>query len=273
MSGSGMCPACAGELPVGRGGWPNSPCACGSRAAPVCRGCWGPPFCECGAGTRPRIVREVAPPQFRAMAGAELRKFGSGECRAVGRKIVGHAAVFNRASRNLGGYVETILPHAFDGALSEGRNVQARYNHMPQFVIGDTDSGSLTVQPDATGLAYEVEPGPEHQWLLKAVQRGDVRGSSFAFNQLGGGEERWGETAAGSLIREIRSVGSLLDVAPVDSPAYPAAEAEVRMAPARRSGLDAETAMRVLDGKLIPPGPLDPHTAQMILERRWRSGR
>jgi hypothetical protein len=214
------------------------------------------------------------------MAVAEVRKFGTGECRAVGRKITGHAAIFDRASRNLGGFVEIVRPHAFDGALSERRQaVKARYNHADAFTLGSTDDGRLNIWPDSIGLAYEVEPGPEHQWLLRAVQRGDVTGSSFAFNMLGGGRDRWGLNEAGALMREVQEVGQLVDVAPVDSPAYPAAEASVRslsgqqarlaMLERRRMPLDAETARRHLERKRCPPGA-DPREAQRVLERKWR---
>jgi hypothetical protein len=224
-------------------------------------------------------MREVEAPQYRSMAAAELRRSGGGECRAVGRKITGHAAVFNRASRNLGGFIEVILPGAFTGALAEGGQVLCRYNHSPSFVIGDTND-RLNIWQDKQGLAYEVEPGPEHQWLLKAVERGDVRGSSFAFNMLGGGRDRWGLTQAGSLLREVQAVGQLVDVACVDAPAYPAAEASVRSAPAAlRGALEArraawtmrpETAMRELARKRHPPGPVDPWEAQRILDANWR---
>jgi len=269
-----MCPPCGGERVHNGRGWLG--CACGTSAAPVCRGCAGDPFCGCGAGVRPRMVRLADPPEFRSM-GAEVRQLGLGECRVYNGEIHGHAAVFSRASRNLGGFVEVIEPGAFDGVMSECMPVECRYNHRPSMVLGDLNDGRLNIWTDDVGLAYSVRPRPGYEWLLDAVRRRDVTSSSFAFSMLGGGEQRWGYNEQGRLLREVVSVGRLTDVAPVDDPAYPAAsDVQLRMDPAaarreldrKRGPLDPDTAARILDRKVVPPGGLTGREAMRLLERK-----
>ncbi|NDG19711.1 MAG: hypothetical protein EB117_15790, partial [Betaproteobacteria bacterium] len=53
-------------------------------------------------------------------ATVEYRDTGNGEKKAV---ISGYAAVFNSESRNLGGFVETIHPEAFDEVLATAPDV------------------------------------------------------------------------------------------------------------------------------------------------------
>ena len=67
-------------------------------------------------------------------------------------------------------------------------------------------------------MDYEADllddPTSERVWKL--VQRGDVHQSSFAFYVT---EDEWGLTEQGFPVRTLIA-GELVDVAPVDSPAY-----------------------------------------------------
>jgi HK97 family phage prohead protease len=206
---AGTCRGCGAAVAV-RGGRYRR-CACGSAVQPLL----DPPV-------RPRIAKYIPRPEHRSM-GAEVRRMSLGECRAVGDTITGHAAVYDSPSMNIG-WVEVLEPGCFDGPLAEGGNIVARFNHSDAYVLGSTDDGRLDVRTDDTGLAYSVRPGPRFGWLLDAVRDGEVTSSSFAFNILLGGADRWGLTDAGSLVREVADVGRLVDVAPVEVPAYPAAD-------------------------------------------------
>ena len=56
-------------------------------------------------------------------------------CRAEGKDVVmGHAAIFNTLSEDLGGFRERIEPGAFDGVLEN--DVRAYFNHDPNYLLG-----------------------------------------------------------------------------------------------------------------------------------------
>lgn len=132
-------------------------------------------------------------------------------------RIGGYAAKFRTLSQNLGGFVETIERGFFDASRDEGyRGVMARYNH--ELLLGTTAAGSLRLSIDDTGLDYETDllDDAESLRVHKLVQRGDVHQSSFAFYTI---EDEWSMTEQGFPLRTLLR-GKLVDVAPVDSPAY-----------------------------------------------------
>lgn len=132
--------------------------------------------------------------------------------------LQGYAAVFNRYSQNLGGYVEQVDPAAFNKSLADKVQVVARYNHADNYLLGTTDSGTLTLEADATGLRYIVDLPDTSVGRDVAVlaARGDLRHSSFAFMTMA---DDWGVTEQGFPLRTLQNV-ALVDVAPVNSPAY-----------------------------------------------------
>jgi HK97 family phage prohead protease len=143
------------------------------------------------------------------------------ELRATGdrRAIGGYAAIFNRYSQNLGGFVEEVRGTAFNKSRGDGwPDVIARYNHDDNMLLGTTGGGTLRLALDETGLSYDVDPPAARQDIVELVQRGDVRKSSFAFRVPKGGDE-WTTTDQGYPLRSLLSV-QLVDVAPVNSPAY-----------------------------------------------------
>lgn len=144
---------------------------------------------------------------------------GAVEMRAsdAGARIGGYAAKFNKLSQNLGGFVERIDPGFFNTSRDAAwRGVMARYNH--DLLLGTTAAASLRLSVDATGLDYEVDllDDPDSQRVFKLVDRGDVSQSSFAFYTT---EDDWGMTDQGFPMRTLLG-GQLVDVAPVDQPAY-----------------------------------------------------
>lgn len=135
-------------------------------------------------------------------------------------KIGGYAAVFDKLSRNLGGYVERIDQRAFNGSRAANfQDVIARYNHDKNLVLGTMAGGTLELRIDPQqGLWYEVTPPKSRADVLELVQRGDVRYSSFAFRAMSNGDE-WTTTDQGYPMRSLVDV-QLIDVAPVVDPAY-----------------------------------------------------
>lgn len=173
----------------------------------------------------PELRTFRAPVEFRAA------KDGSG---GPGT-LFGYAAKYNKLSRNLGGFVERIAPGAFDKCLADGVRIMCRYNH--ERLLGTTDAGTLRVWSDDEGLPYEVDL-PDTSWgrdVAVMARRGDVRFSSFAFHVAPGGDE-WGFTENDFPQRTLTGA-QLVDVAPVDDPAYLDTESGLRsLAEAR--GLD-----------------------------------
>ncbi len=168
------------------------------------------------------------------------RRFTPGrvEVRAASEKrtIGGYAAKFNKPSQNLGGFIEVISPSAFND--SRGRDwpdVLARYNHDDNMLLGTTSARTLRLDADGTGLLYEVDVPQSRGDVFELVQRGDVAKSSFAFRVVGDGDE-WGLSDQNFPQRTLHSV-QLVDVAPVNTPAY----------------LDTDTGLRSLAAKMQAP--------------------
>jgi HK97 family phage prohead protease len=156
------------------------------------------------------------PVEIRAGSGAEKRTIG------------GYAAKFTPAiSQNLGGFKEQIAPGAFNRSASQAwPDVQARYNHEDSMLLGTTSGGSLRLAVNETGLQYEVDMLDDaiSERIYKLVQRGDVRQSSFAFVS---DVDEWSTDDTGFPLRTLQQV-RLIDVAPVNAPAYLDTSAAVR---------------------------------------------
>lgn len=132
-------------------------------------------------------------------------------------KIGGYAAKFGTRSQNLGGFVETIDAAFFNkSAGDEWAGVMARYNHDDNWLLGTTAGQTLHLSIDKTGLDYEVDLPSFRSDVFELVQRGDVQRSSFAFYTF---EDDWSLDDNGFPLRTLVS-GQLVDVAPVNTPAY-----------------------------------------------------
>lgn len=137
------------------------------------------------------------------------------------------------------GCVERILPVAFDRAIAEKDDVRGLFNHDPNMVLGRAAAGTMRVSIDARGLKYEIDPGETtvSADVQEHLRRGDVTGSSFAFNVTD--EDMRQETRDGETlwIREIKGV-ELLDCGPVTFPAYEGTEANTRSADGAKRSID-----------------------------------
>lgn len=142
----------------------------------------------------------------------------------------GYAYRFNELSHDLGGFRERIVPGA--GAPSLRQNdVYATFNHDTRALLGRTSSGTLRVGEDREGGWYEIDlpdttVGRDVAELLK---RGDLRGSSFTFRVLDGGQRRADDDdpETGLPVREITAM-DVVEVGPVVNPAYPTTQAALR---------------------------------------------
>jgi HK97 family phage prohead protease len=142
-----------------------------------------------------------------------------------GRTVIrGYAAVIESESQDLGGFVEIIERGAFDEVMASNPDVFGKYNH--ERVIGRTSSGTMRLMVDERGLRYEIDPPRAAADVVELIERGDVRGSSFAFRSKPA-DESWQRDANGRMIRRIKKFSFLGDAGPVDTPAYMATETYV----------------------------------------------
>lgn len=199
----------------------------------------------------------------------EIRSFAPTDCevRAArrGRTIEGYAIVFNRESKDLGGFKEVILPEAVDGVL-ERADILALLNHdesrgvLARWTNGE---GTLELSKDARGVKYRFDApdttlGDE---VLSGVRRGDIRTSSFAFSipRSDDSEEfqKWEERSDGTYLRTIKKFSDIYDVSPVYREAYAdttvavrslvevrTKEAENKAAEAEKKAADLEEELR-----------------------------
>jgi len=145
--------------------------------------------------------------------GLELR--AAAELRASGRKLEGHAAVFDSPAA-IGSFTETIRTGAFRASLlTPGRDVLALVDHDPGRLLARTSSGTLRLQEDAKGLAFSLDV-PDTQLgsdVLALARRGDLGGCSFGFRVK---DEAWPSRDK----RELRAV-DLVEISIVQAfPAY-----------------------------------------------------
>ena len=134
------------------------------------------------------------------MNNLELRSYDSLETRVREQAdkptvLSGHAAVFNVRSYLMPPertgppvpFYERILPGAFSESL-QTRNVFALVGHDKNRVLGSTKSGTLKLQEDETGLAYEITL-PDTSYardLIELCKRGDLTTCSFGFGNTKG---------------------------------------------------------------------------------------
>ena len=158
----------------------------------------------------------------------EQRTYAVPDLRIAGdsKTITGHAAVFNRRSLPLWGFVEQIAPGAFADVLTQ--DVRALWNHDSNVVLGRTSSGTLRMHEDDQGLAVAIDlPNTTAaRDLAVSIGRRDVDQMSFGF-VVGENGDEWTEER-GEAVRTIKRVDRLLDVSPVTFPAYESTDAALR---------------------------------------------
>lgn len=135
--------------------------------------------------------------------------------------LVGHAALFDVLSEDLGGFKEKIRKGAFANSIQID-DVRALFNHDSNYVLGRNTKGTLKLKEDDRGLAIEIIP-PETQFakdLMALIGRGDISQMSFGFIVK---VDEWDFTDEKNVIRTLVEV-QLWDVSPVTFPAYPQTE-------------------------------------------------
>lgn len=157
--------------------------------------------------------------EVRAFAEVSLERRADGE----GRRIVGHAAVFDTPAIIGGMFREQIARGAFRDAIAQD-DVPLLINHEGLPLARNT-SGTLQLSEDRIGLRIETEldaSDPDVLRLLPKLARGDVSGMSFAFRAE---DQRWQD--GDPPLRTLLEV-ELFDVSIVTTPAYPTTDVALR---------------------------------------------
>lgn len=191
----------------------------------------------------------------------ELRDAGDDEAPVA----IGHAAVFGRQSVNMAPswadftVHEVIDQHAFDRTVREA-DVVGLFNHDDMWLLGRTTSGTVRLDIDKRGLAYEIDLNQDTRAgreMTGHLRRRDVTGSSFGFTTV---RDRWEEDEEGNILRTLVEV-RLIDVSPVTHPAYPDTDSSLRSL-AAAIGTDLSEARRLVETRslgqyLLPPEQRD----------------
>lgn len=116
-------------------------------------------------------------------------------------------------------YYEEIEQDAFNGAAMD--DVIMRYNHADSaLILARTRNNTLQLIPDAKGLRIraEIADTTAGRDIYNLIKRGDIDKMSFAFIAGKTGYEDDEENKEQT--RKIMKISQVVDVAPVDFPAY-----------------------------------------------------
>lgn len=141
-------------------------------------------------------------------------------------KVTGLGIVYDQWTEIWPGYKERIKK----GSMERAVTVKSYFNHDPSQVLSTLDSDpALELKESDKGVDY-VSPIPPTSYgndLKINLARGNVRGSSFAFDVPKDGDKRWEE--GGVFYRDI-SKFTLHELGPVTDPAYIQTTAGLRSA-------------------------------------------
>lgn len=166
------------------------------------------------------------------------------ECRQLGAELVieGYSPVFERYSRNLGGFVEKVEKRSVSQLLQDDQIIT--YNHdLTGPPLARRGAGTADISADDYGVHYRARLGSGEyaRRVYDAVERGDAAGSSFTFamgvTPDGEPGDAWTQTEEGYLLRSLRAI-RVIEMGPVTTPAYFDAPVDVSRA---LSGLVSES--------------------------------
>ena len=152
------------------------------------------------------------------MRAVEIRSSGSLHTQGKNR-VCGYAAVFDKPSQDLGGFIEVIRAGAFTASLQNETNIRALYHHDMKSLLGTTRANTLRLNQDEKGLAFELDlpDTTDGKDLAVLIDRGDIAGCSFGFRVKPDGD-RW-ERRSSQVIRELLDV-ELIEITLTSNPAY-----------------------------------------------------
>ena len=153
------------------------------------------------------------------------------EARAAGegddKRVQGLGIIYDQWTELWPGYKERIQR----GAVKRADTVKSYFNHDPSQVLSTTESDpALDLLDGDEGFAFAspIPPTSYGRDLEVNLERGNVKGSSFAFTVAAGGDKLT-EDEDGVVYRDISAL-TLYEVGPVTDPAYVQTSASLRSA-------------------------------------------
>jgi HK97 family phage prohead protease len=165
-------------------------------------------------------------------------------------RLRGISPPWDSLSVDLGGFREKFMPTAFDKIIGRHKNdprgvadVVGLFNHDDNQVLSRTTNGTLRLEKQAAGLAYEMDlPDTQLARDLKTlVAARTVFGSSFAFTTSEKGEQ-WVQDERGQPVRIIHEASGLFDISVVTRAAYPSSSVGLRSLEAWKAARAVESA-------------------------------
>lgn len=189
----------------------------------------------------------------------EKRSFNFDVSAEEGHIITGRPIVYNSRS-DIGLFDEIIMEGALDHANL--KDVRFLVNHDTSKIPlarsrNNNENSTMQLSVDNNGMKIrvnlDIENNAEARSLYSAVQRGDISGMSFMFSV---NEDKWDDLETDHPTRNIRSIGSVVEVSAVTFPAYKDTEISTRSKEAldnARSVLDSTRQQRetLLESKEI----------------------
>jgi len=191
---------------------------------------------------RPTIRPGTRHVRIFPLSSVEIRAASDGKP----ERIVGHAAVYNNWSEDLGGFKERVMPGAFDKSIGVS-DVRALFNHDPNYIfarttVADGMEGCLTLSTETKGLHIDAMPlctDTIRDLVMMPMKAGLINQMSFSFSVRG--DELWDMPATagtGAVWRSPKNAGGLyerdlidvelFDISPVTFPAYTATDVSAR---------------------------------------------
>ena len=165
-----------------------------------------------------------------------------------GKKYVEGIIPYNSKSLPMWGTTEIIGKTAFNKTLSDKSEVRALWNHNDNYILGNTKSGTLTLENTETGLMCRCEfPNTSYaNDLYEIIDRGDVKTMSFGFTPVKFEDTENGKTRT---LKEVK----LHEVSyGVTFPAYPETTSITYMRGLNKMNIDIEQLNEILEkDKLI----------------------
>lgn len=136
-------------------------------------------------------------------------------------RILAGRIPYNTNSAPLGSFVERIGSGAFGDSVNG--DIRAFWNHQDESIPLGRSPRTMRLNDTPDGLDFEIDLPETTQGndLLISFQRGDVDSVSFAFYLLA---DTWSD---GGTVRTVTSA-ELVEISPVNYPAYPSASIGVR---------------------------------------------
>ncbi|MDP8961543.1 MAG: HK97 family phage prohead protease [Actinomycetota bacterium] len=138
-------------------------------------------------------------------------------------------------------WIEMVAQGAWKKTIDDSERIVSTFNHNVDLPLGATDSGTLELTDDETGLFYSVDINPDDPFAVAVwsrVKRGDVSGASVWFRVT---RQEWVEATDGEPEKRIILEADLYEVGPVVMPAFVDTSAEAASAMPRRIATPTST--------------------------------